>query len=175
MLQMLGQSGMRRKAAERLHAAIVARAREPAFFTKFGVPDTIDGRFDLVVLHVWLVLERLRDEGFGELAQRLMDTVFIGFDEGLRDLGAGDMGMGRRIKTLADAFYGRLTAYERSGGKAAMTEAILRNVYRGQGASAHRAAVLAEYVESARLYLSRQTLADGVPEFGPLPGGDAET
>jgi cytochrome b pre-mRNA-processing protein 3 len=168
MLGILGKSAGRKKVVERLHAATVVRAREPVFFTTLQVPDTFDGRFDLLALHAWLVLERLEKEPLGWLSQGFVDTIFVGFDEGLRDLGTGDMGMGRRIKQLADAFYGRLHAYEASEDRAAMTEVIWRNLYRGAG-NTDRSKIVALYVESAREYLNRSDLASGAPDFGPLP------
>jgi cytochrome b pre-mRNA-processing protein 3 len=168
MLNVLGKSAGRKELVARLYAATIARARTPVFFTTFGVPDTIDGRFDLLALHAWLVLDRLRAAGLGDVSQGLTDTIFIGFDEGLRDLGAGDMSIGRRIKQLADAFYGRLQAYGASEGAAVMTEAIQRNLYRGEGATAHAQAI-ARYVESARAHLGRSDVARGEVDFGPLP------
>ena len=164
----MGKSAENRKLVARLYAATVARAREPVFFTTFGVPDTIDGRFDLLALHAWLVLDRLRAAGLGDISQGLMDTIFIGFDEGLRDLGAGDMSIARQIKKLADAFYGRLQAYGASEDPAVMTEAIQRNLYRGTGDAAHAQAV-ARYVESARVHVGRSDIANGEVDFGPLP------
>src|SRR5262249_26909594 len=111
MLKTLANSRERRRTAGKLVSALVERARDPIFFTKFNVPDTIDGRFDMVALHAFLVLERLEAVGRRDLSQVLVDAVFTGFDEGLRDLGAGDIGMGRRMKKLGNAFYGRLNAY----------------------------------------------------------------
>ena len=71
----------------------------------------MDGRFDLVALHAWLVLERLKAAGMDAAAQALTDILFVGFDEALREQGTGDMGMGRRMKAFANAFFGRLAAY----------------------------------------------------------------
>ncbi len=117
MLNALRKSKERRQLAAELHAALVARAREPEFFATFGIKDTLDGRFDLIALHAWLVLERLREAGASSLSQSFIDAVFVGFDEGLRELGAGDIGMGKRVKKLADAFYGRMQAYGEACGR----------------------------------------------------------
>ena len=103
MLNALRRSKERRSLVSRLHAALVARARDPVFFARFGVKDTLDGRFDLLVLHAWLVLERLNAVGATPLSQAFVDTVFVGFDEALREMGAGDIGIGRRMKQFADA------------------------------------------------------------------------
>ncbi|HTV71876.1 MAG TPA: ubiquinol-cytochrome C chaperone family protein [Rhizobiaceae bacterium] len=168
MLHLLGRSAGRKQTVRQLYATTVARAREPVFFTKLGVPDTIDGRFDLLALHAWMVLDRLREAKLPDLSQAFIDTVFIGFDEGLRDLGAGDMGMGRRMKKLADAFYGRMSSYEGSESIQTMSESLLRNLYRGAG-DVQSAAIVARYVDSARAHVAQSDIAAGELDFGPLP------
>ena len=95
MLNLLRRSAARREYAARLEAQLVARAREPYFFRVLNVPDTMDGRFDLVALHGWLALERLKAAGMDTAAQSLTDALFVGFDEALREQGTGDIGMGR--------------------------------------------------------------------------------
>jgi cytochrome b pre-mRNA-processing protein 3 len=159
-----------KRLSERLCAGLIARARAPVFFRELGVPDTIDGRFDLLALHTWLVLERLEALERRDLAQAVTDNVFTGFDEGLRDLGAGDMGMSRRMKKLAEAFYGRLRAYGEAADDAALAGAIERNVYRGGGQD-EAARMLALYAKLARIHLSNTDLAAGEVDFGPLPNG----
>ena len=172
MLKMLAKSRKRRQTAAKLVSQLVARARAPIFFTKFNVPDTIDGRFDLVALHAFLVLECLEAAGRRDLSQALTDAVFAGFDEGLRDLGAGDIGMGRRMKKMANAFYGRLNAYRAAADNDALTVALLRNVYRGAEERAASARELAEYVEGARKALAASHIDRDDAEFGPLPSED---
>jgi cytochrome b pre-mRNA-processing protein 3 len=169
MLNALRRSKERRSQTARLHAGLVARARDPVFFAKFGVADALDGRFDLVVLHAWLVLERLRAAG-SPLSQTFVDAVFVGFDEALRELGAGDIGMGKRVKTLASAFYGRMRAYEEAQDEAAMEAALVRNLYRG--APQPGAKTLARYVLRAKTRLKACNVESGVLDFGPLPGED---
>ncbi len=165
MLNVLRRSKERRHLAAKLHAALVSRAREPVFFERFGVGDTVDGRFDLVVLHAWLVLDRLHSAP--SLSQAFVDAVFVGFDEGLRELGAGDIGMGKRVKALADAFYGRIQAYGEAKDEAALEAALHRNLYRG-GANPG-AAALAGYVLRAKAQLAASAVEDGEVDFGPLP------
>lgn len=167
MLNSLRKSENARRAAQGLHAAIVARARAPVFYAELGVADSVDGRFDLIALHAWLVLERLRAAGLNDLSQALTDALFVGFDEGLRDLGAGDMGLGRRMKKIADAFYGRLKVYGESADEEAMGAALSRNLYRGAGCS--RVSDVARYVLAARERLAHADLASGIADFGPLP------
>lgn len=167
MLNALRKSGERKKAAERLCAGIIARARAGEFFAIFHVPDTIDGRFDMVTLHAWLVLSRLRELNARDLSQGIMDSLFIGFDEALRDLGVGDMGLGPRMKKMANAFYGRLQAYGDAANEAELADAILRNVYRGDAARDADARVLAAYVNAARAHLAQSELA--TLDFGAMP------
>ncbi len=169
MLNLFSRCKTVKSRADRLYAAVVTRAREPVFFVTFGVPDTLDGRFDVLTLHAWAVLAHLKAEPLQPpLAQAFVDRIFIGFDEALRELGAGDMGMGRRIKALADAFYGRLKAYDEaadSGTRQAMAEALTRNLYRG--AEVACVAALAAYLLGVRQHLS--LTPDGAVDFGALP------
>lgn len=164
MLNALRKRKEYRLKAAKLYAAVVARAREPDFFAIFGVKDTLDGRFDLIVLHAWLVLDRLKG---GPLSQAFVDRVFIGFDEALRELGAGDIGMGKRVKKLADAFYGRMQAYGEATEEASMEAALVRNLYRGEPHIAANA--LARYALRARNRLAACDGEAGQLDFGPLP------
>ena len=168
MLNVITRGKSRRRAAERIYAGVVTRSREPVFFARFDVPDTLDGRFDLLTLHAWMALARFRHDA--PLAQGLVDCIFVGFDEALREMGAGDIGMGRRMKKFADAFYGRLKAYDEAADTAAMEQALLRNLYRGIATPA--AAVVANYVMRAKEYLAAPGEEPGKVDvdFGPLPG-----
>jgi cytochrome b pre-mRNA-processing protein 3 len=169
MLNFLGSSGARRKTVTALYDQLVTRSRAPVFYAKLGVPDTIDGRFDMLALHAFLLLERLREVGASEVSQGVMDSLFVGMDEGLRDLGAGDMGMGRKMKSLANAFYGRMKAYGDASGEAALAQAIQRNIYREQAGHEKAAAILATYMLAARMELKGADVAKGNADFGPLP------
>jgi cytochrome b pre-mRNA-processing protein 3 len=166
MLKAQRRSGQLKETARRLCAALMAQARTPAFFTRFGVPDTIDGRFDLVALHAWLMLEPLgRDPA---LAQALVNEIFAQFDEALRDLGTGDIGMNRRLKTMASAFYGRLQAYRNASTREDLAQALGRNLYRGALDRQPEADALATYATRSRSHLANLDSAGGV-EFAPLP------
>lgn len=172
MLNLFTRSKERRLAAGRIYQALVTRSREPVFFERFAVPDTLDGRFDLLTLHAWLMLARMKQGGRtnAALSQVLVDTIFVGFDEALRELGAGDMGMGRRMKKFADAFYGRLKAYDAAAEASDMEAALARNLYRGDATPCARE--MAAYVERARQRLANWEggVKAGIPDFGPLPG-----
>ncbi|MBV9567403.1 MAG: ubiquinol-cytochrome C chaperone [Hyphomicrobiales bacterium] len=124
---------------ERLHDSIAALARCPVLFTKYGVADTFEGRFELLALHFALVLRRLGmlPEPAADAAQDLADLVFHRLDQALREIGIGDVAVPRRIKILARAFYGRANAYDQAFGSAdpaRIADAIRRNVFAdGQG------------------------------------------
>ena len=158
-------------AADRLHAAIARRAREGVFHTAFAVPDTIDGRFDLFTLHAFLIMEALKEKGdMGDaIATQLATAIFAGFEDALRDLGVGDFGLSRRIKAMANAFYGRLEAYANARGDDAFTEALIRNLYRGDAGERARAEALARYASAARLWLVPSDVTRGAADFGPFP------
>lgn len=170
MLMALKKSNKERELADRLHKAIIGRARAPEFFERFGVPDTLDGRFDLVVLHSWLALVRLREPALHDVSQKLTNMMFAAFDEGLRELGVSDTGMGRRMKKIADAFYGRFKAYDDAGDdETAMADALMRNLYRGNDKRNDAAQTLARYVFTAKDALAKCDPAQGELDFGPLP------
>jgi cytochrome b pre-mRNA-processing protein 3 len=162
MLHFFRKSAARKALGLQLYGELIARSRALVFYREFGVPDTIDGRFDLVALHGWLALEHLK----GEAAQGLVDAIFIGFDEAMREQGQGDMGLGRKMKQFADAWYGRLSAYSAAKNMPALAAALARNLYRG-AATDDRAMTLAEYAIAAREYL--RYAPDGTLDFGPLP------
>jgi cytochrome b pre-mRNA-processing protein 3 len=167
MLKALRRFGDRKRLADGLFAGLTARAREPVFFLDLAVPDTIDGRFDLLTFHAWLVMERLSGER--DLSQSLTDTIFVQFDESLRQLGVGDIGIGHRVKKMADAFYGRLKAYGGAQDESELAAAILRNLYRGDERHADAARAIAGYALTARTHLA-STNVDEL-DFGPLPVG----
>jgi cytochrome b pre-mRNA-processing protein 3 len=169
MLNALRRRAETRRLSDGLLAGIIARARLPVFYERLGVADTIDGRFDLLVLHAWLVLDRLAQQGANKTSQALVDALFVQFDEALREQGAGDVGMSRRMTKMADAFYGRLKAYREAADEKALAEAILRNVYRSDDTKVEQAGALAIYAVSTRERLSGADLAAGALDFGPEP------
>ena len=161
MLNLFASRKTVKTVAERLYAAAVSRSREPVFFVTFGVSDTLDGRFDLLTLHAVLVLTQLKTNPV--LAQAFIDRLFTGFDEALRELGAGDMGLGAKLKRMGNAFHGRLKAYEEAQDEAAMSEALSRNLFRG----APCAPQMTAYVLGAKQHLA--LTEEGEVDFGPLP------
>jgi len=126
----------RDRAVRDLYTAIVSQARRPDFFGPIGVPDTLDGRFELLALHMHLVLRRLRREAGAPdaeaTAQALFDLMFADIDQNLREMGVGDLSVGRKVKEMAEGFYGRIGAYDAGLAAADATVlegAIRRNVY----------------------------------------------
>ncbi len=119
--------------ARSLYRIVVEQARRPEFYRHCGVPDTLDGRFELIALHVFLILHRLKADRpeSADLAQALFDTLFLDMDQSLRELGASDLGVGRRVKLMAQGLYGRIEVYEAGlrapGGE--LEAALGRNLY----------------------------------------------
>ncbi len=142
-----------------LYGAIVAQARRPAFYTGYGVPDTVEGRFDMIVLHLALFLRRLKTEpaDVHALGQGVFDLFCRDMDHNLREMGVGDLAVPKKMRRMGEAFYGRLDAYDRaltSGGSEAMAAALSRNVL--PGAPAADAQRLAAYAATAMRALERQ-------------------
>jgi cytochrome b pre-mRNA-processing protein 3 len=147
-----------------LYGAIVAQARLPVFYAGFGVPDTLEGRFDMVVLHLVLVLRRLRhgaqiDPRSQALARGLFDAFCRDMDHSLREMGVGDLSVPREMKRLAEAFYGRQRAYEDALSRAEpadLAATLVRNVFSGD---AGRAPAFASYVRRAAAALEMTDMA----------------
>jgi cytochrome b pre-mRNA-processing protein 3 len=117
------------------YAALVAKARDPFFYTQCAVPDTLDGRFDVIVLHLFLLLSRLKEESDPRAAafsRALQEAFFTDMDRSIREMGSTDTGVGKRIKAMAQAFFGRLQAYEQAVAEdGALEGALGKNLYRG--------------------------------------------
>lgn len=170
-----------RHAARKLYLGVVAQARDPVFYAGMGVPDTVDGRFDMIALHAWLVMRRLKRESgaAARVSQALFDILFDDMDRSLRELGAGDLGVGRRVKTMAKAFYGRLSAYDEglAGNDDTLAAALGRNLYRGAGPGAAGLAAVAGYIRRAAAALETQDVNEllaGRVTFGPPPPAAAD-
>ena len=119
---------------EAIYGMIVTQAREPLFYRDLGVPDTVNGRFDLLLLHLWMVLRRLRSLAGGkELAQALFDHFCADMDANLREMAVGDLAVPKKMQALGEAFYGRSAAYDMAfaGSPEALSRAICKNVLDG--------------------------------------------
>lgn len=145
-----------------LYGQLVAQSRCPAFYRDLGVPDTLDGRFDLLSLHAALLINRLAADRAPQshaLAQALFDLMFTDMDRSLRETGVGDMMIGKHVKRMADAFHGRARTYDEALAQDATTPlmaALDRNLYGTVATEENSLAIMAAYVrrEADRL---RQT------------------
>lgn len=119
-------------AAEKLYSGLVAQARTPVFYAEWGVPDTLDGRFDMVLMHVFAVMQHLRKQGKAgaKRAQALYDVMFVDMDRSVREMGIGDLSVKRHMRRMMTAFNGRMDAYLKGvENPAILGEAIRRNIY----------------------------------------------
>lgn len=152
-------------AARQLYREIVTQARSPAFYVDYAVPDTPDGRFDMIALHAALVMRRLRDDTSVSpaVSQALFDQMFAGFDESLREMGVGDLRVGKVVKAMAKGFYGRLAAYGQcldQDDVPGLQDALRRNVYRHSEPEQGVVARLATYIFAEAERLSGRSGAD---------------
>ena len=129
----------RRDVVHELYLGVCEQARKPLFFKNLSVPDTLEGRFDMITLHAFLVMRRLKTVGDGgrRVSQLLHDVLFADIDQSLRESGVGDFGIGHKINRLSKTFFGRLLAYDLAleaadAGDEALIDALRRNVY-GRG------------------------------------------
>lgn len=159
-----------------LYERIVGQARQPEFYARYGVPDTPLGRFEMIALHAFLVMRRLKRCGRdgAETAQALFDLMFADVDRNLREMGVGDLGVGRRVKALAKGFYGCVQAYEAAldGGGESLDAALARNLYAGAPPDADLLASVADYVRREDAALGRtnaEGLLAGRVQFGAPP------
>jgi cytochrome b pre-mRNA-processing protein 3 len=137
--------------AETLFEALNEAARSPALYADAGAPDTVEGRFEVLGLHVFLALRRLKRDApaSDRLSVALQEIFFRRLDDALREIGVGDLSIGRKIRGLAEAFYGRAAAYEKAFGEGqeALAAALARNVF--ESADAGPARLLADYALKA--------------------------
>ena len=169
--RMLGRSaGRQQNPAETLYYQLLKLSRQPDFFTRGGVPDSFDGRFDMLCLINVLVMRRLRQlEGGAELSQQLFDALFADMDLTLREMGLGDLGVGKRVRTMSEAFMGRLKAYDsalQDTDSTLLREVLQRNLYRGQPDRPETVTVMAGLVR----HLDQQLAAMQLGDFGRPQG-----
>ena len=163
---------------DQIHGEIVAAARAPALYREVGVADTIEGRFEMIVLDAALVVRRLLALGpqGADMAQELVDRVFRGFEDALREMAIGDIGVARRLQTMAGDFAGRSRAYSAaldSGDEVALAAALARNVY-GASAASPAAAGLAHRAAAAALALGQARYEDFAGGRFRFPAAEGE-
>ena len=157
------------------YTAIMALARQPDHYGDGGVPDSFDGRFDMLAAHVHMVLRRLRSEGVArdDIGQALFDIFFRDMDQAMREAGVGDLGVGKKIRKMAQAYYGRAAAYDEALGKAApvkpsakaktaLADVLQRNLYPDtpEAADVEKLKALASYLLALENELADVTLGD---------------
>jgi len=148
-LKRIFASSLYQREAHQVYVSLVEQARQPIFYEQYHVPDTLDGRFDVIVLHLFLATQGLRAQGSPEaleFARELSEVFFSDMDRSLREMGVGDTGISKRIRKMAQACYGRLQAYSEARGEAALAAALARNLYRSEEAINLPAGLLA-YVQ----------------------------
>ncbi|MGA8650842.1 MAG: ubiquinol-cytochrome C chaperone family protein [Xanthobacteraceae bacterium] len=154
-----------------LYGAIVAQARLPAFYTHYGVADSVEGRFELIVLHLVLVLRRLSGEQVAiprrglarssgqTIRQQLFDVFCRDLDDNLREMGVGDLAVPRKMRKFGEAFYGRQAAYGAALAAAdprELEKALARNIL-GEAEAGEKGAQLARYMRAATTQLDAQS------------------
>jgi cytochrome b pre-mRNA-processing protein 3 len=159
-----------------IYGMIVTQAREPLFYRDFGVPDTVNGRFDLLLLHLWLVLRRLKLVAAGaSLSQALFDHFCNDMDDNLREMGVGDLAVPKRMQAFGEAFYGRTAAYDLAltEGPEALAQALCKNILNGENIEkARQLAAYAGAVITTLAGLDEANLTSGAWKF-PSPADHA--
>jgi cytochrome b pre-mRNA-processing protein 3 len=154
-----------RRTIEAIYGMIVTQAREPTFYKELGASDTVNGRFDVLILHLWIVLRRFRSaNGADQTSQALFDRFCEDMDANLREMGVGDLTVPKRMQAFGEAFYGRTAAYDAAlaAGPDALAQALCKNVLNGQGIENGKA--LATYANVAMAHL------DGLDDTAFLAG-----
>jgi len=149
--------------AASVYAAVVKAARNPLFYARLGVPDTLDGRFEILSIVLHAVVRRLvhGEDPDTAFSRRITEHFVVDMDSNLREMGVGDVRVAKKMKTLYGAYGGRVAAYDialASGGDA-LEKAVARNVF-PEGASEGAAAALAAYIRAANAMLEGISSAD---------------
>ncbi len=161
------------EAATALYEAVVAQAHQPAFYLRCGLPDSLDGRFEMIALHSFILLRRLRALGKAadEVAQVFVDTLVLDLDRSLREMGVGDLGVGKRVKRMAAGFHGRITAYDQglASGPEELEAALRRNVFGTTSPEPWQVSAMAAYLRREVEAQPDAGLLAGKLSFGPPP------
>lgn len=163
-------------AGQALYRAAADKARDPAFYSDGHAPDTVEGRFELYMIHVILLAMRLRGHGraAAETSQVMFDAFLRGLDDAMREMGVGDLSVGKKMRRLGEAFYGRAKRYDASMGDPAELRALVRRTLFADmdGPEAEEgAAAVADYAARAHALLAAQPLerlAAGEAHFPPF-------
>lgn len=150
--------------ASKIYGRVVAQARQPVFYARHGVPDTPEGRYEIVVLHLWLAVDRLQgiEPGGQRLARDLTERFVEDMDDNLREMGVGDMVVPKKVKRAAAGLLERADIYKRAlqgGGEIALKEALAQ-IFSVAPEAKLQTGLLADYMESAHRMLATQTDTD---------------
>jgi cytochrome b pre-mRNA-processing protein 3 len=176
--------------AHDLYLSAVAQARQPVFYAEHGVPDSVDGRFDLIVMHVYFLLQPLNKVAggdktdaaairAGEIAQALFDTLFADMDRSLREMGVSDISVGKRVKHMAKSFYGRVAAYDAGleASQEELREALERNLFGTVSPLPAHLDAMADYLRCQTAHMAAIGEDDALAGrilFAPWPGKDVD-
>lgn len=180
IMAFFSRSRREREEAERIYHAVVGAARHPAFYTIHGVPDTFVGRFEMLVLHLFPLVHRLTHGAGGDAgaARAVMESLVMDLDGSMRELGVGDLSVGKRVKALFGSYGGRLAAYAQAAGESeeALALAIRRNVF-AEGGVAESAPALASWLRRTLENFERSeaaSLKQGMLPYADPAGGAKE-
>ncbi len=152
--------------AHALYVTTVAQARMPWFYEHCQVPDTPEGRFDMVAVHTCLLIRRLQPDHSpqaADLAQAVFDILFADMDQNMREMSIGDTGVAKRIRKMAEGFYGRAAAYDAAltdSSDEPLNDVIDRNIYRNANATPKGLADMTRYIRSVAKHLDSLTIRD---------------
>lgn len=160
------------------YVVAVEQARQPGFYRDWQVPDSAIGRFDVIALHAFFVLHRLKgEEAAIEFSTGFCDAIFDDMDRNLREMGVGDLSVGKKVRKLAEGFYGRAEAYEQalSEDDSALQQALVRNLFGAEKPDSRTLDKAVSYVRRNVAVLAAQNtdrLMEGQIEFAPLEEED---
>ncbi len=161
-------------AVQNSYIATVAQARQPEFYRDWEIPDSAIGRFDLIALHGFLILHRLKEETAARrFAAAYSEAIFDDMDRNLREMGVGDLSVGKKVRKLAEGFFGRAAAYEKAlaADDENLCAVLRRNLYAEEGPESDTIKKLADYVRRCVTVLAEQdvsALTEGRVDFAPL-------
>ncbi len=170
---LFGRRRKNREVIERLYKAVVDQSRSIIFYQNIGVPDTLEGRFEVLTLHMTLVTRRLKvmPSPGPDMSQDLVDLTFAQFEAALREIGVGDISIPKRMKVMASAYLGRASAYDealRMGDKNALLDALGRNLYGTAPKSEDSVEKMANYVIQTAKKLENSVVSDFYSEALPF-------
>ncbi len=169
MLKFFKRRNEQKDRARTLYALAVAQARLPAFYQAFSVPDSVDGRFEMIALHCYLLMHKLKAAEEKALSQALFDVFFVNMDLSLREMGVGDLSVSKHMRRMMKGFNGRALSYEEaleSQEDKALEEILRRNVYGTETTpDSESVAFLADYARRAVQALEGIDLKEQNPVF----------